>query len=135
LWRKGSHEHVFELIAAGKLREDVIRLHRLNFAGIFFLGSGPQILAVVENLRVRHVEGSVLVGLDREEIFWIAQMLLQIGGEIDEVAEHIRKRLPIGSQDRIFGVHDEEAHAAVVHVHDDLHGVAYVVQTVEEAKE
>ena len=76
------------------------------------------------------MEGSVLVGLDGENILGIAQVLLEIRRYRTQVIEHAGKRQPIGGQDGIFRVHDVKPDGSVVHVDDDLHGVADVVQSV-----
>ena len=131
LGRERSHEHIFELVAARKLCQYIVWLHCLNLARVFLLGSRPQILSVIENLRIRHMEGPVLVSLDREQILRIAQVLLQIGGEIAEVAEHVGESFSVRSQNRVLGIHDEKAHVPVIHVHNDLHGVSDVIQTIE----
>ena len=77
------------------------------------------------------MKGFVLIGLDREEILRIAKMHLQIGGEFAKIAENIRKRLLIGGQDRVVGVHDKEAHCPVVHIDNDLRGITYIVQSIK----
>ena len=66
-----------------------------------------------------------------KKILWIAQVLLEIRRQLAQFIEDAGKRRPIDGQDRILGIHDVEADASVVHVHDDLHGVADVVQPVK----
>ena len=124
---------VLQLVASGKLHQDVIGFHGSHFAVVLLLRWHPQILAVVEDLRIGHVEGRVLGRLDSEEILRITQVEFQIGREFIQVLENAGKCPPINGQHGIIGIHDVEGHRAVVHVHDNLHGIADVVQSSAEA--
>ena len=75
----------------------------------------------------------VLGRLDCEEILRITQVEFQIGREFIQVLENTRKCPPINRQHGIIGIHDVKGHRAVVHVHDNLHGIADVVQSGAEA--
>ena len=66
------HQHVFELRAPRQLRQDVVGPHALHFARVGLGRRGPKVLSVVEHLRIRHVEGLVLISLDAEDILGIA---------------------------------------------------------------
>ena len=78
LRRERSQDEVLELIAPGKLHQNVIRLHRVDRVIVFFLRCNPKIFPVVEHLGVGHMEAFVLIRLDGEEILRVTQMALQI---------------------------------------------------------
>ena len=128
LRRERRHEKVLELVASGELHQDVIGLHGRDLARVVLVGEHPEVLAVVVDLRIRHVECSVLVGLDGEEILRIPQMRFQIRRKLIQVHENARKRTPVDRQDGVVRIHDVEPDGSVVHVHNDLHGVSNVVQ-------
>ena len=88
----------------------------------------PEVLAVIVDLRIRHVERSVLVGLDGKEILRIPQMRFQIRRKLIQVYENARKRTPVDRQDGVVRIHDVELDGSVVHVHNHLYGVSNVVQ-------
>ena len=67
-------------------------------------------------------------------ILWIAQVLLEIRRQLAQFIEYAGKRQPIDGQDRILRIHDVEPDVSVVHIDDDLHGVADVVQPVKGSR-
>ena len=97
-------------------------------ARVVLVGEHPEVLPVIEDLRNRHVECSVLVGLDGEEILRIPQMRFQIRRKLIQVHENARKRTPVNRQDGIVRIHDVKPDGSVVHVHNDLYGVSNVIQ-------
>ena len=103
LRRERTHEQVLQLIASGKLHQDVIGIHGTYFAVELLLRRHPQIFAVVEDLRVGHVECLVLRRLNGEEILRVAQVRFKIGGKLIQVLKHTGKRLPINIEYGIRG--------------------------------
>jgi len=72
-------KQILQLVASRQLHQDVIGIHGSHFPFIFLLGRHPQILAVVEDLGIGHVEDLVLSSLNSKKILRVAQMGLEIG--------------------------------------------------------
>jgi len=87
----------------------------------------PEILLVVEHLRVVHVVHGVLPRLDREEVLRIADVLAQVGGHRVERLEQAGKRPRPGPHERVARVGEVEHHGAAVGVDRRLDRVADVV--------
>ena len=68
------------------------------------LGEHPEVLPVIVDLRNRHVECSVLVGLDGKEILRIPEMRFQICRKPIQVFENARKRTPVNRQNGVVRV-------------------------------
>ena len=111
-----------------EFHQDVIGLHGRDLARVRLVGKHPEVLAVIVDLRNRHMECCVLVGLDGEKILRIPQMHFQICRKPIQVLEYARKRTPVNRQNGVVRIHDVEPDGSVVHVHNHLDGVANVVQ-------
>jgi hypothetical protein len=92
----------------------VVCARRPRHAG--FGGHGPQILAVVEDLRIGHVIEAVDLRLQLEQQLGVADVLAQPGGHRRGILEQGREDAAIGGQDRIFAVEDIEGRGSVVGV-------------------
>ena len=87
----------------------------------------PDILAVVEDLRVAHVVGAVNRRLDVEQVLGIADVRLQRRRHRVERLEERREGLSVGLDQGVVGVRDVELGGAVISIDHDLHRVADVV--------
>ena len=87
----------------------------------------PQILLVVEHLRIEHVVRRVLACLDGEEIFRIPDVTLQVLGHLGERLHETRERRGPRTNERVGGIRHVEDDVTVVRVHRRLDRVADVV--------
>ena len=129
-----QHQQELGLRLPRQGRHDESRLHALGQPGIpgEALGHVPDVLLVVEDGRVAHVEGTVDLGLDVEDEFRIAGMLADRGGHGLHGLEQLRKQVGVGLDDRVFGVEDIELGGAVVGIDGRLDRVANVVDAGTE---
>ena len=92
-----------------------------------FGGDGPEILAVVEHVGIRHVIQAVDGRLQLEQQLRIADVLAQLRRHRRRVLEQARENAAIRGDDRIARVEHVERRRAVVGVDDRLDAVAHVV--------
>ncbi len=129
--RKGLDERELGFVGPRRLPHDVIGRHRLDPVVIFFRGSHPQVLLVVEHRGIGHV------------VFAEHQPLhpQHVGGIPDVGAERFRHLILLLEQfgkgpgphldQRVVRLEDVEIHRAVEGVHHHLHAVADVVDPVQ----
>ena len=97
-----QHEDELGPRLAGQPHDHVVGRHR-RAGGIAAIEAGrcarelPEILAIIEHLRRVHMVGAVELRLDQEEIFGVADMLLQ-------VLRHGRQRLEQAREDALIGL-------------------------------
>ena len=131
---RGEGQNLDKLRArlARQLHQHKVRLHGLSdlfaaFAHAGFGGHGPQVFAVVKDLRVGHVIKAVHLGLQLEQKLGIAHMLAQIGRHGRRILEQAGEDASIGRQDGVLKVEDVEGGGSVVGIDDRLDAVAHVV--------
>ena len=128
--RHRQHQHVFRLRLARQPHDHVVGLHRNRLPGVAFARKSPQVLAVIEDLRIGHVIGAVSVGLDQKKIFGIADVRAQIRRHRRHRLEHRREHALPGLDYRVVGIGHVKVGSAGVRVHHHLDRIADVVDAV-----
>ncbi len=125
--REGEHQEVLRLLLARQGHDDVVTVHGLCHVAVDLGRALPQVLLVVEDLRVGHVIRLVLGRLDVEQVDRVPHVGPERLGHLREVAEQRREDGP-GHQDQgVAHVGHVERGRAVVRVDGDLDGIADVV--------
>jgi len=96
-------------------------------SGNLFAGDGPEVLLVVEDLRILHVIGAVHPRLDREQSRGVADMASERLRHFRQGLEHAGKDLGVGLQDRIGRIAHVKPHRSIIGVDHRLDGVADVI--------
>ncbi len=98
------------------------------------LGHRPRPVLRVELPRVVDPVATPHVGLDREEVLGVAQIVDEVLGHLLERREQVGERLGVGPHERVVGVDDVERDRAVVRVDHRLHRVAHVVEVATQTR-
>ncbi len=104
----------------------VVRARRGGLAGL--VGHGPLVVLVEEVGGVAHVVLGPHLGLHREQVLGVPEVLAQHLGRFGDLGEELGERLLVGPDDRVLGVDDVQGDGAVVGVDHGLHRVAGVVE-------
>ena len=87
----------------------------------------PEVLLVIEGLRIEHVIGAVDLGLHAEQRLRVARVAPQVRRHLRGALEQVGEEALVGRDDRVVGREDVQVRLAVVGIHGGLHGIADVV--------
>ena len=115
---------------AGQGQDLVVGDHGDLFFAVDLGGDLPDVLFVVEDLRVLHVVDGQDLGLGLVQVLGVAHVPAQVFRHLVARGEQTLVHLAPGVSQRVLGVDLVEGHTTVVRVDDHLDGVAQVVGAV-----